>query len=66
MYWLMAGNLGLSADSKVFIQKIILNTIWTYGIQHTENASTPGIIIILAIYNGTLRNIKYTMAYNKC
>ncbi|CAH2086206.1 unnamed protein product [Euphydryas editha] len=57
IYWLMARNSKLSIDNKLLIYRMILMTIWTYGLQLWGSACDSSLNIIQRMQNGILRTI---------
>jgi hypothetical protein len=57
MYWLLGRKSKLSTSNKLLIYKTILKSIWTYGIQHWDTASTYDIEILERFQSKALRMI---------
>jgi hypothetical protein len=57
MYWLLGRKSKLSIDNKLLIYKVILKTIWTYGIQLWGTTSNSNIEILECFQSRVLRLI---------
>jgi hypothetical protein len=57
MYWLLGHNSKLSISNKLLVYKVILKSIWTYGIQLWGSASISNIEIMERFQGKVLRMI---------
>jgi hypothetical protein len=55
LFWLLGRNSKLHLNNKLFIYKVAIKPIWTYGIQLWGTASTSNIEIMECFQSKTLR-----------
>jgi hypothetical protein len=54
-YWIIGRNSPLSLENKLLVYKVILKSIWTYGVQLWRSASNSNIVILERFQSKVLR-----------
>jgi len=62
MYWLMSRHSALSTHNRLVLYKVILKSMWTYGIQLWGCTKPSNIAIIQRFQNKVLRNMHLGMS----
>jgi hypothetical protein len=57
MYWLLGRQSTLSIGSKLLLYKVVIKTVWTYGIYLWGTVSNSNIEILQRFQSETLRTI---------